>query len=159
MKVINSHILIGNYINEFIKCDINTLDGEINYLKNKYRNIKSIYKKYKPRKDLIINILKCKYDEIEKYANDIKTYYKEYCDNNYDIEDLIIQYYECIFEYKEFYNTMNTLFERYNRIKYENFECEKLNKSLETINLDILIRQIVAIMKLKYEKIKLDLLK
>ena len=49
---------------------------------------------------------------------------------------------------------MNTFFTPYNRIKYENFECEKLNKSLETINLDILIRQIAAIMKLKYEKIK-----
>ena len=154
MKVINSHISIGDYINVFINSDIKTLDIEINYLKDKYRIIKSIYKKYKPRKELIINILKCNYDEIEKYADDIKTYHKEYCDNNYDIEDLIIQYYECIFEYKEFYNRMNTLFTPYNRIKYENFECEKLNKSLETINLDILIRQIAAIMKLKYEKIK-----
>ena len=154
MKVINSHISIGDYINVFINSDIKILDIEINYLKDKYKNIKSIYKKYKPRKELIINILKCNYDEIEKCANDIKTYHKEYCDNNYDIEDLIIQYYECIFEYKNFYNRTNTLFTPYNRIKYENFECEKLNKSLETINLDILIRQIAAIMKLKYEKIK-----
>ena len=103
---------------------------------------------------VFLSKLKCNYDEIEKYADDIKTYHKEYCDNNYDIEDLIIQYYECIFEYKNFYNRTNTLFTPYNRIKYENFECEKLNKSLETINLDILIRQIAAIMKLKYEKIK-----
>ena len=154
MKVINSYISIGDYINVFINSDIKILDIEINYLKDKYRNIKNIYKKYKPRKELIINILKCNYDEIEKYANDIKTYHKEYCDNNYDIEDLIIQYYECIFEYKNFYNRTNTFFTPYNRIKYENFECEKLNKSLETINLDILIRQIAAIMKLKYEKIK-----
>ena len=154
MKVINSYILIDDYINVFINSDIRTLDTEINYLKQKYRNIKDIYIKYKARKDLIINILKCNYDEIEKYSDDIKTYYEKYCDNKYDIDDLIIQYYECIFEYKDFYNRMNTLFTPYNRIKYENFECEKLNKSLETINLDILIRQIAAIMKLKYEKIK-----
>ena len=33
-------------------------------------------------------------------------------------------------------------------------ECEKLNKNLDTINLDIIIRQLGAIMKIKYDLIK-----
>jgi hypothetical protein len=95
------------------------------------------------------------------YTNEIKTYYDKFCDKNTNIDVLIIQYYECIFEYKEFYKRFKS-FSQFQRRYLQNkllkdkldiMECEKFNNCLETVNLDILIRQIGAIMKLKLDLI------
>ena len=95
------------------------------------------------------------------YTNEITTYYDKFCvttDENIDV--LIIQYYDCIFEYKAFYKQFNKIFNYQRRNltkqqqdKLDNMECEKYNNCLDTVNLDILIRQLGAIMKLYYDLI------
>lgn len=159
------YISIDDYIELFITNlnSIECLDSEINYLKNKYRNIKSIYDLYETRKELLCNVLKCDYNDIDKYSNEIKTYYDKFCGTNTYIDVLIIQYYECIFEYNKFYEEWNNgsrfnfsrqYYSKEITDKLNNMECEKLNKNLDTINLDIIIRQLGAIMKIKYDLIK-----
>lgn len=158
------YISIDDYIELFITNlnSIRCLDSEIDYLKKKYRNIKSINDVYEKRKELLCNVLKCDYNDIDKYSNEIKTYYDKFCDKNTYIDVLIIQYYECIFEYNKFYEEWNkdgrfNFSRQYSKEitdKLNNMECEKLNKNLDTINLDIIIRQLGAIMKIKYDLIK-----
>ena len=158
-----NYISIDDYIQFFITNfnSINCLDSEIQYLKNKYKNIKNINDLYETRSKLLCNVLKCDYNEIDMYTNEIKTYYDKFCNKNYFIDVLIIQYYECIFEYKEFYERFKgySRFQRgylQNKLlkdKLDNMECEKFNNCLDTVNLDILIRQIGAIMKLKLDLI------
>lgn len=155
------YISIDDYIQFFITNfnSIDCLDQEIQYLKNKYKNIKGIYDLYEKRSNLLCNVLKCDYSEIELYENEIKTYYDKFCDKNNYIDVLIIQYYDCIFEYKEFYKQFNSCFSRYERRNLpkgckdtlDNMECEKFNNNLDNVNLDILIRQMGAIMKLKLD--------
>ena len=157
------YISINDYIELFITSlnSIECLDREIDYLKNKYRNIKAIYDLYNSKKELLQYVLKCDYNNINKYSYEIKTYYDKFCDKNTYIDVLIIQYYECIFEYNEFYNRCDNSF-NFNRgyltkdinDKLNNMECEKFNKNLDTINIDIIIRQLGAIMKIKYDLIK-----
>jgi len=157
------YISIDNYIQFFIT-NLNSIDSlteEIRYLKNKYKNIKAIYDLYETRSKLLCNVLKCDYNEIDIYTNDITTYYDKFCDKSNYIDVLIIQYYDCIFEYKEFYKRCNHSsfsFLRGNltkefKDKLNNMECEKYNNCLDNINLDIIIRQIGAIMKLKLDLI------
>lgn len=157
------YISIDNYIQFFIT-NLNSIDSlaeEIRYLKNKYKNIKAIYDLYETRSKLLCNVLKCDYNEIDIYTNDITTYYDKFCDKSNYIDVLIIQYYDCIFEYKEFYKRSNHSsfsFLRGNltkefKDKLNNMECEKYNNCLDNINLDIIIRQIGAIMKLKLDLI------
>ena len=158
------YISIDDYIQFFITNlnSINCLDEEIRYLKDKYRNIKAIYDLYETKSKLLCNVLKCDYNEIDIYTNEITTYYDKFCDKSNYIDVLIIQYYECIFEYKEFYKRCNNSsfsgFTRRNltkefKDKLNNMECEKFNKCLDNINLDIIIRQMGAIMKLKLDLI------
>ena len=159
------YISIDDYIQFFIT-NLNIIEclyNEINYLRNKYRNIKAIYDLYETKSKLLCNVLKCDYNEIDMYTNEITTYHDKFCNNmdNY-IDVLIIQYYDCIFEYKEFYkraNDSSSQFIRRNltkefKDKLNNMECEKFNKCLDNINLDIIIRQMGAIMKLKLDIIK-----
>mgnify|MGYP001233310978 CR=1 FL=1 len=158
------YISINDYIQLFIDNfnSIRYLDEEIRYLKQKYKNIKRTNDLYETRNKLLCNVLKCDYSEIDMYTNDIKTYYDKFCDNNNYIDVLTIQYYECIIEYKKFYNNQfSSCFSRMERdllteskIKLANMECEKFNISLDTVNLDIIIRQIGAIMKLYYDLLK-----
>jgi len=158
------YISIDDYIQFFIT-NLNSIDclgNEIRYLKDKYKNIKNINDLYETRSKLLCNVLKCDYSEIDMYTNEITTYYDKFCvrkkDDNIDV--LIIQYYDCIFEYKAFYKQFNKMF-NFNRgyltkqqqDKLANMECEKLNTSLDNVNLDILIRQMGAIMKLKLDLI------
>jgi len=156
------YISIDDYIQFFITNfnSINCLDEEIRYLKDKYRNIKGIYDLYETRSKLLCNVLKCDYSEIKLYENEIKTYYNKFYNKDTNIDVLIIQYYECIFEYKEFYEIFNKSFSRFQRgylqnkllkDKLANMECEKFNTCFNNINLDILIRQMGAIMKLKLD--------
>lgn len=159
------YISIDDYIELFITNlnSIRCLDSEINYLKNKYRNIKAINDLYETRKELLCNVLKCDYNDIDKYSNEIKTYYDKFCGTNTYIDVLIIQYYECIFEYNKFYEEWNNgsrfnfsrqYYSKEITDKLNNMECEKLNKNLDTINVDIIVRQLGAIMKIKYDLIK-----
>jgi len=157
------YISIDDYIQFFITNlnSINCLDEEIRYLKDKYKNIKAIYDLYETRSKLLCNVLKCDYCDIDAYSNQIKTYYDKFCNNDTYIDVLIIQYYECIFEYKEFYKRCNhssfSFLRRYLpkelNDNLNNMECEKFNKYLDNINLDIIIRQMGAIMKLKLDLI------
>ena len=160
------YISINDYIQFFIDNfnSINYLEKEIRYLKEKYKQIKRTNDLYDTRSKLLCNVLKCDYSEIDIYTNEITTYYNKFCvttDANIDV--LIIQYYDCIFEYKAFYNNQfSSCFSRYDRgnlpnggkDKLANMECEKFNKCLDTVNLDILIRQLGAIMKLYYDLLK-----
>lgn len=159
------YISIDDYIQFFITNfnSINCLDEEIQYLKNKYRIIKNINDLYETKSKLLGNVLKCDYSEIELYENEIKTYYDKFCNKDTNIDVLIIQYYECIFEYKEFFERFNKNFSQFQRRylqnkllknKLDNIECEKFNTCLDNVNLDILIRQIGAIMKLKLDLIR-----
>jgi len=158
------YISIDDYIELFITNlnSIECLDIEIYYLKKKYRNIKQINDLYETRKELLCNVLKCDYNYIDTYSNEIKTYYDKFCDKNTYIDVLIIQYYECIFEYNKFYEEWNNgsrfnFSRQYSKEiidKLNNMECEKLNKNLDTINVDIIVRQLGAIMKIKYDLIK-----
>ena len=157
------YISIDDYIQFFIDNfnSINYLDEEIRYLKKKYKQIKRTNDLYETRSKLLCNVLKCDYSEIDIYTNEITTYYNKFCvttDANIDV--LIIQYYDCIFEYKAFYKQFNKIFnyQRRNLTKQQqdklaNMECEKYNNCLDTVNLDILIRQLGAIMKLYYDLI------
>jgi len=158
------YISIDDYIQFFITNfnSIDCLGNEILYLKDKYKNIKNINDLYETRSKLLCNVLKCDYSEIDMYTNEITTYYDKFCvrkkDDNIDV--LIIQYYDCIFEYKAFYKQFNKIFnyQRRNLTKQQqdklaNMECEKYNNCLDTVNLDILIRQLGAIMKLYYDLI------
>ena len=154
------YISIDDYIQFFINHGLNSLDDEIYYLKNKYKNIKSIYDSYESRNKLLHYVLKCNYTEIDNYANEIKEYFNKFCSNDDYIDILNIQYYECIFEYKNMYKRFNDSFSSYEKRtnrskeqndKFKNMECEKFNKNLDNINLDIIIRQMDAIMKLKLD--------
>jgi len=161
------YISIDDYIQFFITNfnSINILGKEIQYLKDKYKNIKNIYDLYEDRTKLLGNVLKCDYSEIELYENEIKNYYNKFCcrqKENY-IDVLVIQYYDCILEYKYWYSQFNTtnisrFSERHyisltkeQQDKLNSMECEKLNTCLDNINLDILIRQLGAIMKLFHD--------
>ena len=160
------YISIDDYIQFFITNfnSINILGKEIQYLKDKYKNIKNIYDLYEDRTKLLGNVLKCDYSEIELYENEIKTYYDKFCcrqKENY-IDVLTIQYYDCIFEYKGWYKQFNNSFSRYKERDYlrltkeqkdilDNMECEKINTCLDNVNLDIIIKQLEAIMKLYYD--------
>ena len=154
------YISIDDYIQFFITNlnSIECLDGEIRYLKDKYRNIKAIYDSYKTRKELLCNVLKCDYNEIDMYTNEITTYYDKFFDKSNYIDVLIIQYYDCIFEYKgndsSFSQFIRRNLTKEFKDKLNNMECEKFNKCLDNINLDIIIRQMGAIMKLKLDIIK-----
>tara|TARA_B110001450_G_scaffold254803_1_gene280899 strand:- start:105 stop:941 length:837 start_codon:yes stop_codon:yes gene_type:complete len=158
------YISIDDYIQFFINHGLNSLDNEIYYLKQKYKNIKSIYDNYESRNKLLHYVLECNYTEIDNYANEIKEYFNKFCSKDNYIDILNIQYYECIFEYKDMYKRFNDNFSRYEKRtgniskeqndKFKNMECEKFNKNLDNINLDIIIRQIGAIMKLKLDIIK-----
>ena len=156
------YISIDDYIQFFITNfnSIDCLGNEIRYLKDKYKNIKNINDLCETRSKLLCNVLKCDYSEIDMYTNEITTYYDKFCvrkkDDNIDV--LIIQYYDCIFEYKAFYKQFNKIFnyQRRNLTKQQqdeldNMECEKFNKCLDNVDLDILIRQMGAIMKLYYD--------
>ena len=157
------YISIDDYIQFFIDNfnSINYLDEEIRYLKKKYKQIKRTNDLYDTRSKLLCNVLKCDYSEIDIYTNEITTYYNKFCVTTYEnIDVLIIQYYDCIFEYKAFYKQFNKIFnyQRRNLTKQQqdklaNMECEKYNNCLDTVNLDILIRQLGAIMKLYYDLI------
>ena len=157
------YISIDDYIQFFIDNfnSINYLDEEIRYLKEKYKQIKRTNDLYEKRSKLLCNVLKCDYSEIDIYTNEITTYYNKFCVTTYEnIDVLIIQYYDCIFEYKAFYKQFNKIFnyQRRNLTKQQqdklaNMECEKYNNCLDTVNLDILIRQLGAIMKLYYDLI------
>ena len=158
------YISIDDYIQFFITNlnSINCLDEEIRYLKNKYKNIKNINDLYETRSKLLCNVLKCDYNEIDIYTNEITTYYDDYCNKDTYIDVLIIQYYECIFEYKAFYKQFNSCVSQFQRGYLQNkvlndtlanMECEKLNNNLDNVDLDILIRQMGAIMKLKLDLI------
>jgi len=157
------YISIDDYIQFFIDNfnSINYLDEEIRYLKKKYKQIKRTNDLYETRSKLLCNVLKCDYSEIDIYTNEITTYYNKFCVTTYEnIDVLIIQYYDCIFEYKAFYKQFNKIFnyQRRNLTKQQqdklaNMECEKYNNCLDTVNLDILIRQLGAIMKLYYDLI------
>lgn len=154
------YISIDDYIQFFITNlnSVKYLSEEIRYLKDKYKNIKNINDLYETRSKLLCNVLKCDYSEIELYENEIKSYYNNFCNKDTNIDVLIIQYYECIFEYKEFYKQFNSIshYQRRNLTKQQqdklaNMECEKYNNNLDNVNLDILIRQLGAIMKLKLD--------
>lgn len=160
------YIPIDDYINLFINNfnKINYLEQEIRYLKDKYKNIKNIYDLYNERQKLLSNVLKCNYNEIDMYANEIKTYYDKFCCRQKDnyIDALTIQYYDCIFEYKVWYKQFNS-FSRFpgrnlsltkeQKEILDNMECEKINTCLDNVNLDIIIKQLEAIMKLYYDLI------
>jgi hypothetical protein len=159
------YISINDYIQFFIDNlnNLQCLDNEINYLKEKYKSINGINDLYESKNKLLCNVLKCDYNEIDMYTNEIETYYDKFCDKNNYIDVLIIQYYECIFEYKDFYERFNKSFSQFQRGYLQNkllkdtlnnMECEKFNNCLETVNLDILIRQMGAIMKLKNDLLK-----
>jgi len=134
-------------------------EREIQYLKCKYKNIKNFYDLCEDRTKLLGNVLNCDYSEIELYENEIKTYYDKFCNKNPYIDVLVIQYYECIFEYKYWFSQFNTTnisrfsergyisLTKEKQDKLNSMECEKLNTCLDNINLDILIRQLGAIMK------------
>ena len=157
------YISIDDYIQFFITNfnSIDCLGNEIRYLKDKYKNIKNINDLYDKRSKLLCNVLKCDYSEIDMYTNEITTYYNKFCVTTYEnIDVLIIQYYDCIFEYKAFYKQFNKIFNYQRRNltkqqqdKLDNMECEKYNNCLDNVNLDILIRQLGAIMKLYYDLI------
>jgi len=152
------YISIDDYIQFFIDNfnSINYLDEEIRYLKEKYKQIKRTNDLYETRSKLLCNVLKCDYSEIDIYTNEITTYYNKFCVTTYEnIDVLIIQYYDCIFEYKAFYKQFNKIFnyQRRNLTKQQqdklaNMECEKYNNCLDTVNLDILIKQLGEKMKL-----------
>ena len=157
------YISIDDYIQFFINHGLDSLDNEIHFLKEKYKNIKSIYDEYESRNKLLHNVLECNYKEIDNYANEIKEYNNKFCSKDNYIDILNIQYYECIFEYKNMYKRFNDSFSRYEKRnnrskeqndKFKNMECEKFNRNLDNINLDIIIRQMGAIMKLKLDIIK-----
>ena len=159
------YISINDYIQFFITNlnSINYLENEIRYLKEKYKKIKYVNDLYETRSKLLCNVLKCDYSEIDIYTNEITTYYDKFCSKNNYIDVLIIQYYDCIFEYKEFNNNQfNSCFSRMDRgdlpkgckDKLANMECEKFNNNLDNVDLDILIRQLGAIMKLYYDLLK-----
>jgi len=155
------YISIDDYIQFFI-INFNSIDilgKEIQYLKCKYKNIKNFYDLCEDRTKLLGNVLNCDYSEIELYENEIKTYYDKFCNKNPYIDVLVIQYYECIFEYKYWFSQFNTTnisrfsergyisLTKEKQDKLNSMECEKLNTCLDNINLDILIRQLGAIMK------------
>ena len=157
------YISIDDYIQFFINHGLDSLDNEIYFLKGKYKNIKGIYDEYESRNKLLHNVLECNYKEIDNYANEIKEYNNKFCSKDNYIDILNIQYYECIFEYKNMYKRFNDSFSRYEKRnnrskeqndKFKNMECEKFNRNLDNINLDIIIRQMGAIMKLKLDIIK-----
>jgi hypothetical protein len=158
------YISIDDYIQFFIT-NLNSIDclgNEIRYLKDKYKNIKNINDLYETRSKLLCNVLKCDYNEIDIYTNEITTYYDKFCvrKNDDNIDVLIIQYYDCIIEYKAFYKQFNSISQyqgrnltKQQKDKLDNMECEKYNNCLDTVNLDIIIRQLGAIMKLHYDLI------
>ena len=158
------YISIDDYIQFFITNfnSIDCLGNEIRYLKEKYKQIKRTNDLYDTRSKLLCNVLKCDYSEIDIYTNEITTYYNKFCVTTYEnIDVLIIQYYDCIFEYKAFYKQFNKIFNYQRRNltkqqqdKLDNMECEKYNNCLDTVNLDILIRQLGSIMKLYYDLLK-----
>jgi len=154
------YISIDDYTKKFINDGLDSLNREIQHLMKKNKNIKAIYDLFQSKNKLLSDVLKCDSKNIDKYSENIKEYYKKYCQGTNNV--LIIQYYECIFEYNESY----TIFDkelisgrycnRYNLSEdqkkiFDNMECEKPNKSIDTINLDIIIRQMEAIMKLKHK--------
>ena len=156
------YISIDDYIQFFITNfnSIHTLGRELQYLRDKYKTIKNIYDLYEDRTKLLGNVLKCDYSEIELYENEIKNYYNKFCKKDPYIDVLVIQYYDCIFEYKYWCSQFNSFSKYGNRNinltkeqqdKLNGIECEKLNTCLDNINLDILIRQLGAIMKLFHD--------
>ncbi len=156
------YISIDDYTKKFINDGLDSLNREIQHLMKKNKNIKTIYDLFQSKNKLLSDVLKCDSNNIDKYSENIKEYYKKYCQGKNDV--LIIQYYECIFEYNESYTKFDKelisgRYCRYNlskdqQKKFDNMECEKPNKSIDTINLDIIIRQMEAIMKLKHELIR-----
>ncbi len=156
------YISINDYRQIFINDGLDSLNREIQHLMNKNKKIKEIYDLFQSKNKLLSDVLKCDINNIDKYSENIKEYYKKYCQCTNDV--LIIQYRECIFEYNESYTRFDKeLISSYDNRQclspeqkkiFYNMECEKANKSIDTINLDIIIRQMETIMKLKHDLIK-----
>lgn len=158
-KVIRCNINIDDYIKVFKELSVDDkdvliieLNNEILFLKKKYNALKEINEKINIKKKLIDNIT------IENIEN-INEYYNRYIKNE-NIDDNVIKYYECIFEYNESLNGYKEIlktekyFIRNNcNIKPDVFDkmlCEQVNKNVDTINIDIVLRQLKAIMEIKY---------
>ena len=147
-----NNINIDDYILVFKEALLIELNNEILFLKNKYNALKELSEKINIKKKLIANI---KPENIEN----IKEYYKLYIKNE-NIDDIVIQYYDCIFEYNETLNGYKEMlktekyFIRNNcTIKSEVFDkmlCEQVNKNVDTIDIDIVLRQLKAVMEIKY---------
>ena len=153
---IKDFLNIDDYIKVFKEVSDVELNNEILFLKNKYNALKEISEKINIKKRLIANI---KPQNIEKNIYNIKEYYKRYIKNE-NIDDIVIQYYDCIFEYNECLNGYKEILktEKYfirNKcdIKTDVFDkmlCEQVNKNIDTINIDIVLRQLKAVMEIKY---------
>jgi predicted GIY-YIG superfamily endonuclease len=150
------NINIDDYIKVFKEVSEIELNNEILFLKNKYNALKEINGKINIKKRLIANI---KPENIEENIENIKEYYNQYIKNE-NIDDIVIQYYECIFNYneclsgyKEILKTEKYFIRKQCNIKPDVFDkmlCEQVNKNIDTIDIDIVLRQLKAIMEIKY---------
>lgn len=151
-KVIRCNIKIDDYIKVFKEASVIELNNEILFLKNRYNALKEINEKINIKKKLINNIT------IENIEN-INEYYIQYIKNE-NIDDNVIKYYECIFEYneslnayKEMLKTDKIFIRKQCNIKPDVFDkmlCEQVNKNVDTIDIDIVLKQLKAIMEIKY---------
>ena len=151
-----NNISIEDYISVFKEASITELNNEILFLKNKYNALHEINEKINIKKRLIANI---KPENIEENIENINEYYKRYIKNE-NIDDNVIKYYDCIFEYKESINGYKEILktEKYFIRKqcnigddvFDKMVCEQVNKNVDTINIDIVLRQLKGIMEIKY---------
>ena len=144
-----NNICIEDYILVFKEASIIELNNEILFLKNKYNALNEISEKINIKKKLIANI---KPENIEEY-------YKQYIKNE-NINDSVIQYYDCIFEYNECLNGYKEMLKtdkifirkqcNINPDVFDKMLCEQVNKNVDTIDIDIVLRQLKAVMEIKY---------
>jgi predicted GIY-YIG superfamily endonuclease len=160
---IKDFLNIDDYIKVFKEVSVDDkevlveeLNNEILFLKNKYNALKEITEKIHIKKRLIDNI---KPENIEENIENINEYYKQYIKNE-NIDDNVIKYYDCIFNYneslngyKEILKTEKYFIRKQCNIKSDVFDkmlCEQVNKNVDTININIVLRQLKAVMEIKY---------
>ena len=153
---IKDFLNIDDYIKVFKEVSVEELNNEILFLKNKYNALHEINEKINIKKRLIANI---KPENIEENIENINEYYKRYIKNE-NIDDNVIKYYDCIFEYKESINGYKEILktEKYfirkqcniNSDVFDKMLCEQVNKNVDTIDIDIVLRQLKGIMEIKY---------
>lgn len=153
---IKDFLNIDDYIKVFKEVSVEELNNEILFLKNKYNALHEINEKINIKKRLIANI---KPENIEENIENINEYYKRYIKNE-NIDDNVIKYYDCIFNYNECLNGYKEILktEKYfirkqcniNSDVFDKMLCEQVNKNVDTIDIDIVLRQLKAVMEIKY---------